>query len=112
MQAYDRAQDKLLAAGLLLAIDNQIDPTTGTVKLKATFANKNNVTAANPPPIPITGSIPNDFAAPDLKIVAILEKNGESTAAISPYVSLLMDLTFLKLNNFPKYKIVLSSYQY
>lgn len=40
VEAYDRTQDQLLEAGKLLSIDNQIDPTTGTVKLKAEFANK------------------------------------------------------------------------
>jgi multidrug efflux system membrane fusion protein len=40
VEAYDRAQTKLLATGTLLTMDNQIDPTTGTVKLKAQFDNK------------------------------------------------------------------------
>ncbi len=40
--AYNRDQNKLLATGTLLTVDNQIDPTTGTVKLKASFANTNN----------------------------------------------------------------------
>lgn len=39
--AYDRAQKHKLASGTLLTIDNQIDPTTGTVKLKAQFSNEN-----------------------------------------------------------------------
>jgi membrane fusion protein, multidrug efflux system len=38
--AYDRAGKTRLADGLLLTADNQIDPTTGTVKLKAQFANE------------------------------------------------------------------------
>ncbi len=42
VEAYDRQQTKLLATGKLLTIDNQIDPTTGTVKLRAQFANENN----------------------------------------------------------------------
>ena len=37
--AFDREQKQLLATGTLQSIDNQIDPTTGTVKLKAVFAN-------------------------------------------------------------------------
>ena len=37
--AFDREQKNQLATGSLLSIDNQIDPTTGTVKLKAIFAN-------------------------------------------------------------------------
>jgi multidrug efflux system membrane fusion protein len=43
VDAYDRQQNKLLAKGKLLTVDNQIDPTTGTVKLKAQFQNENNV---------------------------------------------------------------------
>jgi len=39
VDAYDRADKVKLAAGTLLTADNQIDPTTGTVKLKAQFAN-------------------------------------------------------------------------
>lgn len=42
VQAFDRQQNKLLATGNLLTIDNQIDTTTGTVKLKAQFANDTN----------------------------------------------------------------------
>jgi membrane fusion protein, multidrug efflux system len=37
--AYDRAMQKLLSKGSLFALDNQIDTTTGTVKLKAQFQN-------------------------------------------------------------------------
>ena len=40
VEAYDREQKTRLATGSLLTMDNQIDPTTGTVKLKATFPNK------------------------------------------------------------------------
>ena len=39
VDAYDRAQQNKLASGTLVTIDNQIDPTTGTIKLKAQFAN-------------------------------------------------------------------------
>lgn len=39
VDAYDREGKIKLAAGTLLTIDNQIDPTTGTVKLKAVFPN-------------------------------------------------------------------------
>jgi len=41
VDAYDRAQQKKIASGKLLTLDNQIDTTTGTVKLRATFDNKN-----------------------------------------------------------------------
>jgi multidrug efflux system membrane fusion protein len=40
VQAWDRDQKAMLAAGTLLSTDNQIDVTTGTVKLKAQFANE------------------------------------------------------------------------
>ncbi len=40
VEAYDREGKRRLAAGTLSAVDNQIDPATGTVKLKAAFANK------------------------------------------------------------------------
>lgn len=39
VEALDRAGKARLAVGHLLTVDNQIDPATGTVKLKAQFAN-------------------------------------------------------------------------
>jgi multidrug efflux system membrane fusion protein len=42
VEAYDRADKVKLAAGMLLTADNQIDPSTGTVKLKAQFPNADN----------------------------------------------------------------------
>jgi membrane fusion protein, multidrug efflux system len=39
VEAYDRANVRLLATGELATLDNQIDTTTGTLKLRATFAN-------------------------------------------------------------------------
>lgn len=39
VDAYDRTLTHKLATGTLIAIDNQIDPTTGTVRLKAQFPN-------------------------------------------------------------------------
>jgi multidrug efflux system membrane fusion protein len=41
LDALDR-EDKKLASGTLLTLDNVIDPTTGTLKLKAIFDNKDN----------------------------------------------------------------------
>jgi len=40
VEAYDRAGQAKIASGKLLTIDNQIDTTTGTVKLRAVFDNK------------------------------------------------------------------------
>jgi len=43
VEAYSRDDQTKLATGTLLTIDNQIDQTTGTGKLKAVFANKNDM---------------------------------------------------------------------
>jgi membrane fusion protein, multidrug efflux system len=40
VEAYSRDNETKLATGKLQTIDNQIDPTTGTAKLKAVFDNK------------------------------------------------------------------------
>jgi multidrug efflux system membrane fusion protein len=40
VEAYSRDDQTLLGTGTLLTIDNQIDPTTGTARLKAEFSNK------------------------------------------------------------------------
>ena len=45
--AFDRAGKTQLASGKLLALDNQIDPSTGTLKLKAQFDNSDNSLFAN-----------------------------------------------------------------
>jgi membrane fusion protein, multidrug efflux system len=42
VEAFDREGKRQLATGSLLTVDNQIDPTTGTVRLKAVFPNDNN----------------------------------------------------------------------
>jgi multidrug efflux system membrane fusion protein len=40
VDAYDRTGQKKIATGTLLTLDNQIDTTTGTVKARASYANK------------------------------------------------------------------------
>lgn len=42
VEAYDRDQHQLLATGNLFAVNSQIDPSTGTVSLKAQFQNDKN----------------------------------------------------------------------
>jgi len=42
VDAYNRDNSKKLASGMLVTLDNQIDNTTGTSKLKAVFDNKDN----------------------------------------------------------------------
>jgi multidrug efflux system membrane fusion protein len=46
-EAYDRANATLLATGELTTLDNQIDTTTGTLKLRATFANPDELLIPN-----------------------------------------------------------------
>jgi membrane fusion protein, multidrug efflux system len=45
--AYDRSGVTQLATGTLVTVDNQIDPTTGTVKLRAQFDNNDEVLFPN-----------------------------------------------------------------
>ena len=47
VEAYDREQKVKLAVGSLLTVDNQIDPTTGTVRLKAVFDNQDSALFPN-----------------------------------------------------------------
>jgi multidrug efflux system membrane fusion protein len=47
VNAFDRAGRTQLATGTLITIDNQIDPATGTVKLRAQFGNEDNQLFAN-----------------------------------------------------------------
>ena len=47
VDAYDRSDAHLLESGKLTSLDNQVDTTTGTVKFRASFANKGNVLYPN-----------------------------------------------------------------
>jgi multidrug efflux system membrane fusion protein len=47
VEAYDRDDVTKIASGKLLTIDNQIDTTTGTYKLKAVFDNEKNILFPN-----------------------------------------------------------------
>src|SRR5438093_11697569 len=47
VEAYDRAGQNKIAAGTLLTVDNQIDQSTGTARLKAIFPNDDNVLFPN-----------------------------------------------------------------
>jgi len=46
-EAYDRTNSAKLATGKVLTVDNQIDVSTGTVKLRALFDNKDNMLFPN-----------------------------------------------------------------
>src|SRR5215467_6594485 len=47
VEAYDRDDTQKIATGKLLTIDNEIDPTTGTYKLKSVFSNSDNTLFPN-----------------------------------------------------------------
>jgi membrane fusion protein, multidrug efflux system len=47
VEAYDRSGQNKIADGRLLTVDNQIDQTTGTSKLKAVFENQGNLLFPN-----------------------------------------------------------------
>jgi multidrug efflux system membrane fusion protein len=56
VEAYDREQRRRLSIGSLLTIDNQVDPSTGTVRLKAVFPNADH------------GLFPNQFVNARLRL--------------------------------------------
>ncbi len=70
VMAFDQEGKVLLATGKLLAIDNQIDTTTGTIKLKAIFDNKDNKL------------FPNQFVNARLKVDTLRNATVMSTAAV------------------------------
>jgi membrane fusion protein, multidrug efflux system len=41
VDAFDRSDEKEIEAGKLTSLDNEVDTTTGTIKFRAEFANKN-----------------------------------------------------------------------
>ena len=47
VDAFNREQTKQLATGSLLTVDNQIDPNSGTVRLRAEFPNKDHLLFPN-----------------------------------------------------------------
>jgi membrane fusion protein, multidrug efflux system len=47
VDAYDREMKNKIGTGTLTTLDNQIDPTTGTLKLRATFENADNAMFPN-----------------------------------------------------------------
>jgi multidrug efflux system membrane fusion protein len=47
VDAFDRTLTQKIASGRLTTVDNQIDPTTGTLKLRATFDNRDSALFPN-----------------------------------------------------------------
>lgn len=70
VDAFSRDDQTKLATGTLLTIDNQIDPTTGTAKLKAVFANTD------------SQLWPNQFVNADLLLETRKDSTVVPTAAI------------------------------
>ncbi len=70
VDAYSRDDQTKLATGKLLTIDNQIDTTTGTAKLKAVFSNEDNKLW------------PNQFVNADLRLETRKNSTVVPTAAI------------------------------
>ena len=70
VEALDRAQQKRIAEGTLLTIDNQVDITTGTVKARATFSNRD------------LRLFPNEFVNAKLLVKMLYKVNLVPTAAI------------------------------
>jgi multidrug efflux system membrane fusion protein len=70
VDAFSRDDQTKLASGKLLTIDNQIDPTTGTAKLKAVFENRDNILW------------PNQFVNADLLLETRKNSTVVPTAAI------------------------------
>jgi membrane fusion protein, multidrug efflux system len=70
VEAYDRTALTKIASGKLLTLDNQIDPTTGTVKLRAIFDNKD------------SALFPNQFVNTRLLVKMLKDQTLIPTAAI------------------------------
>jgi len=68
--AYDRSRTTKLATGTLATVDNQIDTTTGTLKLKAQFDNTDNAL------------FPNQFVNIALRIETLHDETVIPTAAV------------------------------
>jgi len=70
VEAYDRAEENKLAAGKFLTTDNQIDTTTGTIRIRAVFPNDD------------LTLFPNQFVNAKLIIDTLREQTLIPTAAI------------------------------
>ncbi|MBQ7586097.1 MAG: MdtA/MuxA family multidrug efflux RND transporter periplasmic adaptor subunit [Desulfovibrionaceae bacterium] len=70
VQAWDREQKNILAIGHLQSLDNEIDRETGTVRLKASFANKEKAL------------YPNQFVNARIRVTVLREVVTVPTAAV------------------------------
>jgi membrane fusion protein, multidrug efflux system len=77
VDAFDRAAQTRLASGRLLTLDNQIDTTTGTVKGRAVFANKND--ALFPNQFVNTRLLVNTLQGVTLVSASAIQQNGQAS---------------------------------
>ena len=68
--AYDRTESTKLATGKLISVDNQIDTTTGTIKMRAEFDNADNAL------------FPNQFVNVELRISTLSDVTTIPTAGV------------------------------
>ena len=81
VDALDRSGQKILATGMLTALDNQIDTTTGTVKARATFDNKND--ALFPNQFVNTRLLVNTLQGVTLIPASAIQQNGRRLLCVS-----------------------------
>jgi multidrug efflux system membrane fusion protein len=77
VDAFDRAALKKIASGNLLTLDNQIDTTTGTVKGRALFDNKND--ALFPNQFVNTRLLVNTLQGVTLIPASAIQQNGQAS---------------------------------
>jgi multidrug efflux system membrane fusion protein len=77
VDAFDRAAQKKIASGSLLTLDNQIDTTTGTVKGRALFDNKND--ALFPNQFVNTRLLVNTLVGVTLIPASAIQQNGQAS---------------------------------
>ncbi|MGD0211593.1 MAG: efflux RND transporter periplasmic adaptor subunit [Terriglobales bacterium] len=77
VDAFDRTAQKKITSGKLLTIDNQIDTTTGTVKGRAVFENKND--ALFPNQFVNTRLLVNTLQGVTLIPASAIQQNGQAS---------------------------------
>jgi len=77
VDAFDRTAQTKIASGKLLTIDNQIDTTTGTVKGRAQFGNKNG--ALFPNQFVNTRLLVNTLRGVTLVAASAIQQNGQAS---------------------------------
>ena len=69
VEAYDRGGTNKISTGALLTVDNQIDASTGTLRLKAVFENRDNAL------------FPNQFV--NVKLLTDIKRNSVTTPVVA-----------------------------